>query len=204
MIEHSINDFQCSNVPSSIDDREQLGASEMFLPHGGEVNATYAEVGNIESLAALLREHRGLCRCKVVATTYSAQAKGTSYDLLNIVRRSIPHDVNLPNQHRETDHHCDSNDGQVDPRKFKPANTDMLSSQDIAPQHTSKRCAERQAESAVIYTNSHAVHRAPEGSVRDVCAVLTVDFLPGLYDSREQDCGADVCPGELHAVSRGF
>lgn len=73
----------------------------------------------------------------------------------------------------------------------------MLAAQDIAPQHTSKRRAERQAERAVVDADSHAVHGAPESAVGDSGAVLTVNFLPSLDNAGEQDGGADVCACEL-------
>lgn len=120
-----------------------------------------------------------------------------SLTLPNKIRPLTPNHINLPNQHRKPDHHRNRNDRQIDPRKLQPADSNMLPAQYIAPQHARQRRAKRQAKRAVIHSNRHAIHGAPEGAVgyRDV--VLAVDFLPGLDDAGEEDCCADVCAGEL-------
>lgn len=73
----------------------------------------------------------------------------------------------------------------------------MLPCQNIAPQHTRQGRAKRQAESTIVDTDGHAVNSAPERAIGDWYAVLVVNFLPCLDDAGDENCGADVCAGEL-------
>ena len=52
-----------------------------------------------------------------------------------IIRVVGPHDVDLANENDQTDEHGDRNDGQIDARKLQSTNTDVLSAQNIAPEH---------------------------------------------------------------------
>jgi len=101
-----------------------------------------------------------------------------SFNLSQIIWRRISHDINLSNQHCQTDYHCDSNDRQINTCKLQTPNTDVLAPKDISPEHTSQRSAECQAACAVVDADRHAVHGAPECAVRDICASLAVDLLP--------------------------
>jgi hypothetical protein len=113
------------------------------------------------------------------------------------IRRVVPDNVNLPNQHRQPNHHCDRNDWQIHSRKFQAPDSDMLPSQDITPQHTSKRRTERQTKCTIVDTNSHTIDGTPESAIRDRDAVLFVDLLPCLNDTGDEDRGSDVCAGKL-------
>jgi len=118
----------------------------------------------------------------------------------NVIRSLTPNNVDLPNEHRQSNHHRDGNNRQIDTRKLQSTNTNMLPRQNIAPQHTRQRRAERQAESAVVDTNGHAVHCAPERAIGNWYAILIVNFLPCLNDTGDEYRGANVCAGELFGL----
>lgn len=115
----------------------------------------------------------------------------------HIIRIIIPHNINLARQNRQPNDHRNSDDGQIDSRKLETPNVDMLSSQDIAPQHASQGSAERKTERSVVDADSHAVHGAPERAIGDWNFIDLVNFLPGLDDSGDENRGSDVCACEL-------
>ncbi len=83
----------------------------------------------------------------------------------SVVRRCVPHNVDLRNQHSEAYHHRDGNNRQVHACELKATHSNVLATQNIAPQHTSERSAECHAESSVVDADSHTVDCAPERSV---------------------------------------
>lgn len=73
----------------------------------------------------------------------------------------------------------------------------VLFGQDVSPQETGEGAGEGQTEGAVVDAQGHGVDGGPKGAVADGDAVDTVDFLPCLNDTGEEDCGSDVGAGEL-------
>lgn len=78
----------------------------------------------------------------------------------------------------------------------------MFPGQDVSPEETGQRGAERRAEGTVVDAERHAVHRAPEHPVADRHVAAIPDFCPRLDHAREQDRGADVGAGELMSGGR--
>jgi hypothetical protein len=107
--------------------------------------------------------------------------------------------IHLPNQHRTSHTHGNSNDGQVDASEIETPDADVLASEDVAPEEAGERGAERSAESAVVDAQGHAVYSGPECALGDWRVVFAVDLFPGLDDTREEDRGTDVCAGKLDA-----
>lgn len=113
------------------------------------------------------------------------------------IRRIVPDDINLARKNRKPHNHRNSNDRQIDARELESPDVDVLSAQDIAPEHAGQGRAEGKAESPVVDANGHAVDGAPEGAVGDWDTVERMDVFPGLDDARDEDCGSDVCACEL-------
>ena len=110
-----------------------------------------------------------------------------------LVWKGVPHEVNLPDQHRTSNNHRDGNDGHVEACEIAGSDVDVLAPQDIPPQESGQRGAEGGAEGPVVDTESHAVDGGPKGSVGDRRhSGLLVDEDPGLQDSANEDGGANV------------
>jgi hypothetical protein len=121
--------------------------------------------------------------------------------LLSIIRRIVSDNIDLSKEHRATDRHSDGDYRKIDAHKVPTAHEDELMLEDIAPQQPSQRRTERNAESAVVDANDHAVDRCPKRTIRDGNAVHDVDVLPRLHDSRQKDSGADIGASKLSAWS---
>lgn len=114
----------------------------------------------------------------------------------------MPHDVYFANQDDASDSHGHGYDGQVHLGELPTQHADVLPGQDVSPEETGQRGAERRAEGAVVDAERHAVHRAPEHPVADRHVAAIADFCPRLDHAREQDRGADVGAGELMSGGR--
>lgn len=114
-----------------------------------------------------------------------------------VIRCLFPDNVNLPDKDGTSNGHGDSDDREIDSCELDAANANMLSPQNITPQQTCKRSAKRSAKGAVVNTNGHAVYRSPESAIADRNAVLSMNLLPRLNDSGEENGCANVCSSEL-------
>lgn len=109
-----------------------------------------------------------------------------------IIRRVIPHNIYLTNKDGTTDSHGDGDDWKIHTRKFDSPNANVFSGEDIAPQETSQRRAERRAKGTVVDPESHAIHCSPEFPIGDGEPIDAMDLLPSLYYAGEKDGGANV------------
>jgi hypothetical protein len=121
--------------------------------------------------------------------------------LLYVIRRIVSDNIDLSKENRATDRHRDGDYRKINAHEVPAAHEDELVLEDITPQQPSQRRTEGNAESAVVDANDHAVDGCPERAVRDGNAVHDVYVLPGLYDSRQKDGGADICASKLNAWS---
>lgn len=147
--------------------------------------------------ARLLKEYRAL---------YCEPRCGHNHQRANclcsrVVWRVIPHDVDFTDEYSTPDCHTYGNDGQIHHGKIQTPHTDMFAGEDITPEKTRQRGAEGCAEGSIVDAKRHAVDRSPKGAITDRDTVVTVDCLPGLNHTGEEDSRADIGTSELLQVS---
>jgi hypothetical protein len=68
----------------------------------------------------------------------------------------------------------------------------VFSGEDVPPEETGQRRAERRAECTVVDAERHAVHCSPECPVGDGDPIVVMDLLPCLYYAGEKDGGTNI------------
>ena len=120
---------------------------------------------------------------------------------LCVVRRIVSHHIYLNDKDYTSHGHRNSDYWQIIPSKLQTAYVNMLPCKDIPPEHTSKGSAESRTECAIIDAQSHTVDGAPKRPVAYGGAIDAIDFLPRLYDARQEDRCANIGASELFRLA---
>ena len=115
-----------------------------------------------------------------------------------LVRKCVPHQINLSDQDSTANSHSHGDDGDVEPREITGPDVDVFAPQDIPPQKSGQGRTEGGTEGPVIDTESHAVDGGPECPVgyRGHSGLLVYED-PSLENSANEDGCSDVRAREL-------
>ena len=104
----------------------------------------------------------------------------------------MPNNVYLDSEGRTSDRHGDSDNWKVDARKFETPYVDVFPAENVPPQETSQRRAERSAERTIVDAERHGIYCSPVRPVGDWKPVISMDLLPCLNDAADKDGSTNI------------